>query len=128
MSELVCIKLRNGDDLIAILISSNEDELTIENPVQIEVDPVHGFFAKSWLLLTRSNFVTLDKNDIIFFDDASDKAIRYYESFMHKLSMSVREEDSMEDFTSKHDDSNESLSDLEEMFISMIESKASTKH
>lgn len=128
MSELVCIKLRNGDDLIAILISSNEDELTIENPVQIEVDPVHGFFAKSWLLLTRSNFVTLDKNDIIFFDDASDKAIRYYESFMHKLSMSVREEDSMEDFTSKHDDSNESLSDLEEIFISMIESKASTKH
>lgn len=127
MAEFVNIKLKNGDDLIAIFIDHADDTLTVENPVQIQVHPEHGFFAKSWLLLSRSNFVTLDKKDIIFYDDASDKAIRYYEDFMRKLGISARENE-MNDLNYSHEETSDTISELEELFTSLLESKVSTKH
>jgi hypothetical protein len=86
------------------------------------VHPEHGFFAKSWLLLARSNFVTLDNSDIIFYDNASDKAIRYYEDFMHKMGIDTKEDTDLDSM------SNNSISDLEELFTNLLESKLSTKH
>lgn len=123
MAEFVTIKLKTGVDLIAVVSQNADESITIENPIQIEVDPVHGFFAKSWLLLARSNFVTIDKEDILFFDDASDKAIHYYEEFMEKLGKPYREDDPID----KHIDDDE-MSDLEEMFTTLLEARASTKH
>jgi hypothetical protein len=130
MSEFVNIKLKNGEDLIAIFVNQENDTLTVENPIQIQVDPELGFFAKSWLLLARSNFVTLDKKDIIFYDDASDKAIRYYEDFMQRLGVSAQEEDDedIDDLMSRREEAKESISELEELFTSLLESKVSTKH
>ena len=128
MTEFVNIKLKNGEDLIAIFVNQGDDTLTVENPIQIQVDPEHGFFAKSWLLLARSNFVTLDKKDIIFYDDASDKAIRYYEDFMQRLGVSAREEEEIDDLMSRREEAKESISELEELFTSLLESKVSTKH
>lgn len=123
MAEFVTIKLKTGVDLIAIVSHNADDSITVENPIQIEVDPVHGFFAKSWLLLARSNFVTINKEDILFFDDASDKAIYYYEEFMEKLGKSFREEERVD----RQIDDDE-MSDLEDMFMSLLESRMSTKH
>lgn len=132
MAEFVNIKLKNGDDLIAIFVNQEDGVLTIENPIQIEVHPEYGFFAKSWLLLARSNFVTLDDSDIIFYDEASDKAISYYEDFVSKLNMhdeKDREENlSVESLLSNTEDLSDHASDLEELFTTLLESKASTKH
>lgn len=119
MTELVNIKMKSGDDIIAIAIHSDDESITIESPVHMQVDPQNGFFAKSWLLLARSNSVTLDKRDILYIDDASDKAISYYEEFTVKLGLQSTEEMSVPE---------DDFSDLEDMFTALLESRTSTKH
>ena len=120
MAEFVNVKMRNGDDLIAVLTHDAEDTITIHNPVKIEIDPINGFFAKSWLLFAKSNAVTLDKGDILFYDDASERGIECYEEFMERISKST---DSIFEDTDL-----EPTSELEDIFTSLLESKTSIKH
>ena len=117
MAQVVNVKLKNGDDLVAILISDEDMFVVLANPVQIEADPYHGFFARSWLLLSDKNFVTVDKEDLFYVHNASDKSIGYYESFVEKVS-SKKGVVSEEDFTT----------DLEAVFNAIMESRGSVKH
>ena len=47
---LIHIKMNNGDDLIANLVQTDEESIVVENPIQVRIHPIHGFFAKSWML------------------------------------------------------------------------------
>ena len=120
MVEFVNVKMRNGEDIIAVISHDTENTITIHNPVKIEIDPNQGFFAKSWLLLAKSNAVTLDKSDILFYDDASERGIECYEEFMERI---TKPSDSLFE-----DADLESTSELEDVFTSLLESKTSTKH
>ena len=82
---LIHIKMKTGDDLIGNLVCNDENEVTVENPIQIKIHPVHGFFAKSWLLLSEANSVELSLSDIIFWGQANPRAIEYYDSFADRL-------------------------------------------
>lgn len=117
MANIVNVKLKNGTDILSILQSDQETFVLLENPVQIEADPENGFYAKSWLLLSENNIVTVSKSDIFYIHQASDKAIGYYESFLERMSYK-KSEDSEEEFTNE----------LEEIFGAMLESRESTKH
>ncbi len=117
MVNIVNVKLKNGTDILSILQSDQELFVLLENPVQIETDPEHGFYAKSWLLLSEVNVVTVSKSDVFYIHEASDKAIGYYESFLERMAYK-KPEDSEEEFTNE----------LEEIFGAMLESKESTKH
>jgi hypothetical protein len=106
MAQVVNVKLKNGDDIVIL-----------ENPVQIEADPEHGFFARSWLLLSDEDFVTLDKQDLFYIHNASDKSIGYYEDFVEKVT-SKKGVVTDEDFTT----------DLEDVFNAIMDSRSAVKH
>jgi hypothetical protein len=122
MPEYVAIKLKNGEDIVAVLTHDEQEFITIENPVSIDVDPEHGFFAKAWNFLARSDMVALSKDDILLFDDASEKAIYYYEEFMRQ------HEPQKEKTLREYVEDTEYMSELEEMFNAVLENKTSTKH
>ena len=118
---LIHIKMNNGEDLIANSISEDEEQISIENPVQVRIHPVHGFFAKSWMLLSEENSVSLKKKDVLFLGKANKKATEYYDTFVARLV-----EMQSEDFVPDQLDDDE-LS-YEELFRAYIESKSSIKH
>lgn len=109
----VTIKLKNGTDLIGLFQYESESKLEIKNPIEIKVDPVHGFYAKSWLLLAVSDVAYISKSDILLFDQASDKAISQYNDFMDHIS----KEDAIESM------SEEDERTLEDMFLAKIVTK-----
>lgn len=111
--ELMHIKLRTGEDLLGEVEKLNNG-YRITLPISFELDLNDGFFAKSWLLFSSENSVLLSKDDIYFCNQASEKAINYYEEFVHRY---------MEDLP--HDTS---TSDVEDLLMSILESKSSTKH
>lgn len=114
MPEYITIKMKDGSDLVGIREFEYDDVIRITNPIEINIHPEHGFFAKSWLLLSNTNAVTLNKKDILLSDDASDKAIKYYEEFMYQIG--------------DEDKRKEQLDELEDIFNTILESKASIKH
>ena len=114
--NLVHVKLKSGEDLIGHLESTTDLDIELISPIAIEIDPQLGFFAKSWLLLSETNTVRIRINDLLFYNSASEKAHRYYDEFLHR-------------FGEADDAAHPSeVSDLEDMFVAMMESKASTKH
>ena len=120
MPEYVNVKLKSGNDLVGIMQHDEGEFVIIDSPLEITVHPVHGMFAKSWLLLSEENSVVLSKKDIFFVQSANMKAVEYYEEFKERLHRMGEHAELIEE--------DEYTSELEEMFESMLESKASTKH
>ena len=116
--SLVHVKLKNGEDLLGYLESTTDHDIEINSPVSINIDPNLGFFAKSWMLLTAVNTVRIKNTDLLFCLSASEKAERYYEEFMHRVSDSEDKSELGMDFDH----------DLENIFSAMVEAKSSTKH
>lgn len=120
MAEYANVKLKSGKDLVGIISADEGEFVIIDAPLEIMVHPVHGMFAKSWLLLSEENSVILSKSDIFYVQKANDKAVEYYEEFKARL----HKFDSMSENMLDDDYKDE----LENMFESMLESKMSTKH
>ena len=118
MQEYVTIKTKTGIDIVGVLMQDEGNHVIIENPLEIEIDPQEGIYAKSFLLLSEQNSVLLKKEDVFYVQIANTKAIEYYESFREQLRN--RDNDSL-----LYDDY---ASDLEEMFQTLLESKTSIKH
>jgi hypothetical protein len=114
MVQIVNVKLKNGNDILGILNTDEDKFVIVENPIQIEADPQNGFYAKSWLLLSDENNVTLDKKDIFYVHSASEKSIGYYENFIERISFQKQEDD----FTTE----------LEDIFNAIMEAKDNTRH
>ena len=106
--------MKNGEDILAQQENNSDfkDYISIVAPVSIHIDPVHGFFAKSWLLLSEENSMKLNRNETIFCHNASEKAKSYYEEFLFRIT----EEE-------PQDESEEYTSELEEVFEAMMEAK-----
>jgi hypothetical protein len=120
MPNYVTIKLKTGKDLVGIIEHDEEEFVMIDSPLEISIDPVHGMFAKSWLLLSEENSVVLYKEDIYYVQSANNKAVSYYEDFKARISDSYDEPDILTD--------DDYASDLEEMYETLLESRSSTKH
>lgn len=118
--NLLHIKLKNGEDLLAQEQVSNRDtHITVSAPVSIHVSPEYGFFARSWCHLTSINIVEIDKSETLFIYPASEKGYKYYEEFVQSHMSSSSETEELDQ---------DELSDLEEMFQTILESKSSIKH
>ncbi len=118
--QLVHVKMKNGEDLLAYLGEHNDRKIELITPITVVIDPTYGMFAKSWLMLSELNSVTVDSTNIMFFSTASRKAVDYYDEFMHRM-VENKQRQSVEDDT-------EFTSELEEIFGAMMESKSSMKH
>jgi hypothetical protein len=117
--DIVYLKLHNGDDIIGHNVSSDDESYCIENPLQVRVHPIHGMFAKSWLLLSVETIVILSKKDILFFGEANEKAKLYYSTFLDRLDQASSDEEPSED---------ERRDEIESRLLAMIEADTSTKH
>ena len=118
---LIPIPLPSGDALLAALLSTDADELTIENPIQVKIHPVHGFFAKSWMLLSESNHVSLTHNDITFWGEANNKAVEYYDTFAERLTH-------IHALRNRESEMKEQGEEVEDVLVAYLESKDSIKH
>lgn len=117
--QLKHIKLRTGEDLVgsAEYLKDNSGEhafVKVTAPISIHMDPTYGFYAKSWLLLSKDNVVILNINDVMFCKPASNTAEEYYTEFVYRHA--------------NESELDQRFDEVEEMFQSMVESKISTKH
>lgn len=116
--NLLHIKLKNGEDILA-----QEDIVNVENgvsvtaPISLHLDPVNGFFAKSWISLSDTNSVLINFDDIMFCYPASEMGVKYYEEFVRTTMGESDVDVPLED-----------VDELEEMFEAMLESKVSKLH
>ena len=112
--NLLHIKLKNGEDILAQEQSVPcENGVVVTMPISVHMDPIHGFFAKSWMVLSEVNSVTIKTDDIMFCYPASEHGTEYYEEFLKQ-----RVSDTMSD----------DVDELEQMFEAMLESKTSKIH
>ena len=118
---LIHIKMKTGDDLIGNLVKRDDNEVTVENPIQVKIHPVHGFFAKSWMLLSEANSVDLSLGDIIFWGEANVKAIEYYDSFAERLT-------ELKSLRAIEEERQEEYEEIEDVLVAYMESKDSIKH
>ena len=86
-TDYAVVKFVSGDEVIAKIVTSSRNEVTLSNPVQIHriVNPVgHEMIRCSyWMLFNDSPTVTIKRNHIItFVQDVSKNTIRHYEMFL----------------------------------------------
>lgn len=112
---LAHIKLKNTEDVIAFIVDESQEWIRIKSPVMFDIDPTNGLFAKEWMMHCVENEVTLDKRDIFFVFEASEDTVDFYTRFVNRHSKTIQEEP-------------DNHSDLEDIYISLLESKVSTKH
>lgn len=115
--NLLHIKLKNGADLLAQENPEQSDyAISVTSPIEVCVDPIHGFFVKSWALLSATNYIQIPKSEVMFCYPASEKAYTYYEEFAARM---TAPEDKFTD---------EDINEYEELFSTMLEAKSSIKH
>lgn len=85
MYEMITIKLNNGADIVGHHIDTFDGSVTINNPIEMQVDPEYGFFAKRYMLLIDSDTATFKRSDIIIMGPSSEKAVKYYKQFVDRL-------------------------------------------
>jgi hypothetical protein len=117
--ELFHIKMTNGDDILAFTRDAGS-HTEFYAPIIVQVDPHLGLFAKSWLLLSEVNYVSIGKEHIIFASKASKRAVEYYEEFMHRIHERVE--------IKKMEEDSEFTSELEDIFTALVESKSAIKN
>lgn len=115
--NLLHIKLKNGEDLLAQEERSDEDIITIVAPISVMFTESKGVMGKGWCFLSATNVVQIKKSDIYFAYPASERGYEFYEDFMRGI---FQKEEEFE--------SEDTISELEDIFLSMIESKKSIKH
>lgn len=119
MAEYWNVKLMSGDDIVGVLEYDDDDHIQISNPIAIDIDPVEGAFARSYLMLSEENTVVFYRSDIVHLARANKKACEYYDAFVKQLSIGEYEDT---------DPDSEFYEEVEDVFTSMLEAKASTKH
>jgi len=116
--KLLHIKLDNGEDLLAKgTVNKQQKTVELHHPITVTVDPDFGLFAKSWMLLSESNSISLSTNKIIYVTNANANAVSYYKQFFDSLA-----EKQAQQHIEQHTD------DLEDVFTAILESKSSIKH
>lgn len=119
--NLIHVKLKNGDDLIGVRDTEEnkkvKDGIWIISPIHVAVHPIHGLWGKDWMMLSDGNTVKINSNDIMYIANASEKATEWYHTFINRHA-------SNETLQSVEDQ----LEEYEELFTTMLDAKASTKH
>lgn len=111
MKHLIAIKLKSQDiDLIAYQSGDDEYHITVERPVQVRLEPNQGFYAVDWMYLSSKKVVSINKKDILYYTQPSDRAQSIYDDFWE---------------ASDRNDNDEIDSDE---LLTLFESRMSTKH
>ena len=108
--KLLSVKLKNGMDIVGVFEEEYDSYIIMSDVVHMQIDPDYGFFAKWFAIFNEGNSINLSKNDILFLGQANERAMNYYEEFLHRT---------LEDMD---------LDDMEQEMVDLYESKNQTKH
>jgi catalase (peroxidase I) len=122
MAEYVNVKLNNGQDIVGVLDYEDDDIIRINNPIQIEIHPEYGLFAKSYMMLSTENTCVFYRAEVMYLSEANNKASEYYDQFVKKLTEQGEESIPYSSY------SEEDVEDIEDMLTSIYEAKTSIKH
>ena len=117
----MAIKLKSGDDLLAYINADDGNKTTISEPILVRIDPDHGFWVRDWLYLSEVKIATIDSKEIQLVHKASERSNEIYQEYI----LSVKEKETNDRY--HHSNDNE-LSEYEEVFETLLESKLSIKH
>lgn len=114
--DIMNIKLKNGEDLIAQLVEDHLNTLSVKlkAPVKLVSELNTGIYAKNWMFYSNTDEVEIQKTDIFFITNANEDSIEWYIDYVTKNDMLL--------------DSESDIDSLENIFSAMIESKTSIKH
>jgi hypothetical protein len=114
--DIMNIKLKNGEDLIAQLVEdhTNTPFIRLKAPIKLISELNTGIYAKNWMYYSSEDEVVLQKVDIFFITIANDDSVEWYVDYVTKNDMSL--------------DMESDIDSLENIFSAMIESKTSIKH
>jgi hypothetical protein len=117
----VNLKMRTGEDIVAVFEEENELQVTIRRPLQVMVSPSQGVFVKSWNLLSVGGSIKLNRDDMLWLTEANDSAVEYYTTFLQQI------DEGQSNSGRLFNDYDDEL-ELEEAFETLLESKLAIKH
>ena len=114
--DIMNVKLKNGEDLIAQLMEDHTNNISVKlkAPVKLVSELNTGVYAKNWMFYSDIDEVEIQKTDIFFITYASEESIEWYVNYVRKNDISL--------------DAETDIDSLENIFSAMIESKTSIKH
>ena len=106
--NILNVKLKNGEDLIAQLMEdhTNTSSIKLKAPVKLVSELNTGIYAKNWMFYSDSDEVEIQKTDIFFITVANEESMEWYIAYMAKNDI----------------DSESDIDSLENIFNAMIES------
>lgn len=111
MRHLVTVKLKAQDvDIVGYQSEEHEEYVTIDYPVQVKLDTNQGFYAIDWLYLASVKTISIDKSDIMYYTEPSDRAQAIYDEFWESIEQQNKNEE------------------LHDELQTLFESKIATKH
>jgi hypothetical protein len=98
------IKLQNGTDLIANVSGSNLDRLTLNEPMEFQIDyrgKESGLIMNHWLpiQLVKKNSVEIYTKDILSILEPDEEFCEYYITTVEKIKELVKAKNSVEEMT-----------------------------
>ena len=90
MDNIKIVKLRNGEDLVGTLTSTDIGNYRLEEPMSFEIDFRHnssGLIMRHWLpvQLVKKNEIELSQNDILAILEPADDFCEYYWNTVEKI-------------------------------------------
>jgi hypothetical protein len=90
MDNIKIVKLRNGEDLVGTLTSTNIGSYRLEEPMSFEIDFRHnssGLVMRHWLpvQLIKKNEIELEQKDILAILEPADDFCEYYYNTVEKI-------------------------------------------
>ena len=90
MDNIKIVKLRNGEDLVGTLTSTDIGSYKLEEPMSFEIDFRHnssGLIMRHWLpvQLVKKNEIELSQKDILAILEPADDFCEYYWNTVEKI-------------------------------------------
>ena len=90
MDNIKIVKLRNGEDLVGTLTSTDIGNYKLEEPMSFEIDFRHnsnGLVMRHWLpvQLVKKNEIELSQKDILAILEPADDFCEYYWNTVEKI-------------------------------------------
>jgi SAM-dependent MidA family methyltransferase len=109
MDNIKIVKLRNGEDLVGTLTSTDIGNYRLEEPMSFEIDFRHnssGLIMRHWLpvQLVKKNEIELTQKDIMAIIEPADDFCEYYWNTVEKIKDLLKAKNLVDDMSDEEID------------------------
>ena len=109
MDNIKIVKLRNGEDLVGTLTSTEIGNYRLEEPMAFEIDFRHnssGLIMRHWLpvQLVKKNEIELTQKDILAIIEPADDFCEYYCNTVEKIKELLKAKNLVDDMSDEEID------------------------